>query len=98
MITNTLIICLVLSIALNLMLLWYIRNLIKYLDLSNKNIRKIFSSLVEFEDHLDQVYNMDIFYGDSTLESLLKHCNGLATEIQNHLQDSEELLAEKENA
>jgi hypothetical protein len=41
---------------------------------------------------------MDIFYGDSTLESLLKHSNALATEIQKHLEDSEELLVEKENA
>ena len=68
---------LVLSVFVNVILLWYnrqiIRNLLYILDTA-----KEFQSIVdEFKEHLDKVYNKDTFFGDPTLESLLEHTKGM---------------------
>ena len=36
----------------------------------------------EYEEHLDKVYNMDIYYGDVTLESLLKHTRKVTEDLE----------------
>ena len=89
--TTVLTIALISSMIINFIFVWYTRKLLNYLEMTNEEAREVFSSLVNFENHLSEVYGKDTLYGDPTLESLLKHTNEMADEMQNFLQVNEDL-------
>ena len=92
MITITILtVALISSMIINFIFVWYTRKLLSYLEMTNNEAREVFSSLTGFENHLTEVYGKDTFYGDPTLESLLKHTNRMADEMQNFLQVNEDL-------
>tara|TARA_R100000664_G_C2744909_1_gene132824 strand:+ start:1386 stop:1706 length:321 start_codon:yes stop_codon:yes gene_type:complete len=68
--------CVVLAIVVGV-LLWYIRRLISSLNDMYVLIKETLGALNEYEEHLEKVYSMDTFYGDSTLEGLLEHSRDL---------------------
>jgi hypothetical protein len=41
-----------------------------------------FEVLEEYDSHIDVVYNLERFYGDDTLERLLKHSKSILEEVQ----------------
>ena len=92
--TAILTITLVSSMIINFVFVWYTRKLLNYLEMTNDEAREVFSSLVDFEGHLTEVYGKDTYYGDPTLESLLKHTNRMADEMQGFLQVNEELISD----
>jgi len=100
MITITILtIALISSMVINFTFVWYTRKLLSYLEMTNDEAREVFSSLVDFEGHLTEVYGKDIYYGDPTLESLLKHTNRMADEIQLYVKVNQELVTlDNENA
>jgi hypothetical protein len=53
--------------------------------------------LRDYEEHLENVYSMDIFYGDSTLESLLKHTKEITEEIKTFVSETDEIIMEEPN-
>ena len=63
-------------IAINVFLIWYIVKLIKkFLNISEE-LEDLFVALEEYSEHVDIVYNMERFYGDTTLENLMRHSKG----------------------
>ena len=85
----------------NIIFVWYTRKLLNYLEMTNEEAREVFSSLIDFESHLSEVYGKDTYYGDPTLESLLQHTNRMADEMQGFIQVNENLVddnLEVENA
>ncbi len=92
-ITTILTISLISSMVINFIFVWYTRKLLNYLEMTNEEAKEVFSSLVGFENHLTEVYGKDTFYGDPTLESLLKHTNRMADEMQGFLQTNENLIS-----
>ncbi len=98
MITNILIVSLVISVVLNILIFWYVQNLVKYIKVLNTGTKKMLNSLEEFGEHLTKVYNMDIFYGDNTLQSLLEHSDSISEEVREYLSISEELLRGDDDA
>jgi len=64
---------LLISILVNVLLVWYIRQIIKRLVYMSENVDTIHSSLTGYEEHLKKVYEMETFYGDQTLFGLLEH-------------------------
>ena len=87
----------ILSIFANIMFVWYTRNLIKFLNLTNDDTRVILSDLIEYLEHLESVYNMDVFYGDTTLESLLKHTKVVTEDIEQYVTTTNQLIMEEED-
>jgi len=64
---------LALSILVNGFLIWYvIRLLKKFLNVSEE-LEDLFVVLEEYSEHVDVVYNLERFYGDTTLENLMRH-------------------------
>ena len=64
---------LALSILANGFLIWYvIRLLKKFLNVSEE-LEDLFVVLEEYSEHADVVYNLERFYGDTTLENLMRH-------------------------
>ena len=70
-------ICLVLSVSSNAFLYWYIRKLLsRYITISS-NITDLTGIVKNYSEHLERVYNMELFYGDETLRHLMSHTNSL---------------------
>lgn len=80
-------ILLCLSVVLNVSLLWYGFLLLKKVIYVSGNTNEIIDAVEGFRTHLDGVYELETFYGDETLKSLLDHTGELST-----------FLAECENA
>lgn len=90
--------CLISSLIINLIFIWYTRNLLSYLEMTNDETRSILSSIASYETHLTEVYNKDVFYGEPILEKLLNHTSEMADEIQQFLEVNEQLTAENPDA
>jgi hypothetical protein len=80
----TLYISLVLSLAFNLLLIWYIRQLLTSHKELGEFTENILNDLKTFEDHLKTVYELERFFGDSTLSGLLEHVSDLSKNIKRY--------------
>jgi hypothetical protein len=69
----TLAIILAISILANVLLWWYLRDRIVKIFTASEEVSEIFSMIDAYEEHLQSVYEMPTFYGDSTLQGLLEH-------------------------
>ena len=68
------IITLCLSITLNVLLIWFVRKIqTEYILFIRDNLEGFVTLQNEFSEHLDQVSNMEMYFGDQTLVGLLEH-------------------------
>jgi len=64
---------LVISVLVNIFFVWYVRELLRRFSFFSDNFYVFDSTVKDYEDHLDTVYGLETFYGDSTLSGLLQH-------------------------
>ena len=65
---------LLLSVALNVLLVWYIRKVqTEYILFVRDNLEALIEMQSEFNEHLEVVNNMEMYFGDQTLVGLLEH-------------------------
>ena len=83
----------VLSILLNIFLIWYARKASSRLTIVASNIDEIMSSIENFENHLETIYEMETYYGDETLHGVILHTRGIA-EFLSGFEDIYELSEE----
>ena len=88
-----LIISLVVSVALNGLLLWYIRKMLSKLLYVSDSIGSLLVTAKNFSDHLDGLHAMEMYYGDETLGSLIKHSKQVIEDIK-EFEDIYELTNE----
>jgi len=62
----------------------YIRYLIGQRKLMMQDIESLLSDIDGFTNHLNQVYELEMFYGDETLESLITHSKQLVENIYDY--------------
>ena len=60
-------------------------------------IDESFGAVESFREHLEIVYNLDTFYGDDTLGSLLEHSKELSSFL-GEMQEAEEIQEIEEDA
>ena len=72
MITALTIVIITLSIVLGLSV-WYVRGLLGLMYQITIDVQQMEDKMVEFSKHLDNVYEMEMFYGDETLAQLIRH-------------------------
>jgi|TARA_R110002020_G_scaffold426963_1_gene636315 hypothetical protein len=75
-------ISLLVSVSANILAVWYIQKLLQFITNVTSEINEVVYYMKEYEEHLDKVYNMDIYYGDVTLESLLKHTRKVTEDLE----------------
>ena len=80
------------SVALNITLLIYARWLIKTISTINEDIGNITEIVQDFSEHVKSVHELEMFYGDQTLKSLMDH----ATQLSETLSDLDLVLNEIE--
>ena len=64
---------LVISVTLNVVAFWFVRNLLTKLLFVSSNLGEVNEVMQRFAEHLDAVHGMETFYGDQTLQGLLQH-------------------------
>jgi len=80
----------IISLIFNIGLSFLFYRMVKRALYFSENIDEIIFSLQSFQGHLRDVYEMDTFYGDETLQSLLDH----SKELNSYLLDMETALNE----
>tara|TARA_R100000008_G_scaffold86602_1_gene80412 strand:- start:2227 stop:2583 length:357 start_codon:yes stop_codon:yes gene_type:complete len=63
-------------------LVWYIRGILSKLLYVSESMGDFMIVVDNYANHLDTVYNMETFYGDETLQSLLQHTAAVVEEIE----------------
>ena len=69
-----------LSIALGLAV-WYVRGLLRVMYQMTVDVQQMEDKMVEFSKHLDNVYEMEMYYGDETLSQLIRHSKEVVDSI-----------------
>ena len=101
-INTLLIISIIVSVFLNIFLVWYCRNLMISLYDVSVNMQALVEEVLLFDNHLNSVHEMETFYGDETLGNLLRHSRGLTETLEDFAeiytlfdQEAEEQLTEE---
>tara|TARA_R100001086_G_scaffold220654_1_gene137630 strand:+ start:756 stop:1067 length:312 start_codon:yes stop_codon:yes gene_type:complete len=77
------ILALTLSVALNGLLLWYIRQTLRRLLFASENFAWLMGSITNFSEHLQKLHELEMFYGDTTLGHLIEHSKQLVEDMKN---------------
>ena len=86
-----------LSVAINVALFWYIRKLLSYTQEMLGDFIDLSEEVLTFGEHLDSVYKMDRFYGDTTLEQMLEHTKELNVFLKEFVTQKKDLFEEEQN-
>tara|TARA_R100001509_G_C4755517_1_gene177872 strand:- start:283 stop:597 length:315 start_codon:yes stop_codon:yes gene_type:complete len=70
------------SILVNIFLMWYTRSTLKNLLYLSENLGLLYEVVDDFSIHLRKVYELERFYGDSTLSYLLEHSKAVREELE----------------
>ena len=94
----------ILSLLVNVLLVWYIKKILSKLLFVSDNIGGLLEDISAFTLHAEAVYNMETYYGDQTLSELIKHSKELTDNIKKYHEiydlaneGLDEELAEMEN-
>ena len=69
---------LIVSLVVNTVGIWYLLGAIRRLLLVSENLNDLVTAVSNFRGHLKSVYELEAFYGEPVLETLLKHAMGLS--------------------
>ncbi len=64
------------------LLIWCVRGLLKRLLRISQNLQVLYGRLDDFSQHVEHVYGLETFYGDSTLHKLLEHSRLIVKELE----------------
>ena len=84
------------SLIFNGVMFWYLRNLTQRLTFIYQNIGDVSDIIANYQQHLKSVYQMEMFYGDETLQHLLDHTRSISALLED-FEDKEFFLEEFES-
>ena len=71
-----------LSVALNIFLIWYCRGLLKRMFFVSEHMSTLVEEVIGYHNHLNSIHEMEIFFGDETLGGLIRHSTGLIETLE----------------
>ena len=74
---------LIASFALNVVLVWYSKKMVNDLSDLSLEVEEVVADLNIYHKHVEQVYNLQTFYGDETLKALLSHSRAVSERVNN---------------
>ena len=86
------------SLAINGILVWYARKLITQIFYFTDEVSKLEEHFESFGTHLGGIYELEMFYGDETLDGLLSHSRDLLSRVSDFREGFSIELEEEENA
>ena len=76
----------ILSLALNVLLIWYVRKVqVDYILYLRDNLEEFAFMHNQFTEHIDEIYNMEMYFGDQSLSKLLEHSKFVSEQTQQYL-------------
>ena len=84
---------LVISTIVNIVFIMYSRWLISILKTREDDVNELADDVAKYVGHVKGVHEMEMFYGDQTLQSLIQH----GTEIIEKIESSDFLFSQDEN-
>ena len=93
---SLLIFFLVLSIILNGVLLWYIRKMLGKLLAVSGNMGNLVEDLASYQNHLQQLYEMEMYYGEPSIKNLIIHSREIIDHVK-EFSDIYNLIEERED-
>jgi hypothetical protein len=75
------------SVAGNVFLFFYIRNLLQELKKADQKMENVFDSFFDFADHLHKVYGLDQYQEEATLRTLVEHMRYVIEDIEENYQE-----------
>ncbi len=81
---------LIVSLLVNGLGVWYIRRLLTVYSNSLNEMAELFTDLEEFQEEIEKVYNMEVYYGDATIENMIRNISVVSNKIDNFLDSSSE--------
>jgi len=72
------------SIALNVFLIWFVYRSSQQIRSYDDEIRSILTAIQNFNTHLTSVHEMEMFYGDETLRHLMRHSQAIVEVFDNY--------------
>lgn len=85
----------VVSVVANAVLAWFCYKLFRDLLFVSDEFAELQERLIEFSNHLEIVYGLETFYGDETLNNLLRHAIDLNRYIEKFEDITDLTLPEK---
>ncbi len=70
------------SISLNIVLVWYIRKLVQEFKFMSDNVNGTTGAIDDFVEHLERLYELETYYGDTNLKSLIDHSKEVLEDIK----------------
>ena len=71
------------SVLLNVVLVWYSRRLVVDLSDISQEVEEVITDLKVYHNHVENIYNLETFYGDETLRALLEHSKTVSERVGN---------------
>tara|TARA_Y100000592_G_C5346536_1_gene256795 strand:+ start:272 stop:556 length:285 start_codon:yes stop_codon:yes gene_type:complete len=73
---------LVISVIVNIVFIMYSRWLIKILKTREDDVNELADDVAKYVGHIKGVHEMEMFYGDQTLQSLIEHGTQMIEKIE----------------
>ena len=70
------------SVVLNIGCVWYILSSISARKKMLEDVDTLLETVFELENHIKSIYEMEMFYGDQTLESLMNHARSFSDQLE----------------
>ena len=84
MTTFLLVSVLLLSISANIILVWYIKRLFQKIFFISDNIDDLLGNLEGFAKHLEKIHSLETYYGDETLQALIRHSRNIVEYVEGY--------------
>ena len=81
---NWLVIALFLSIIGNFLALWYISKLLAKVLFVSQNLTDLVDLLATYRNHLQRLFQLEMYYGDETMQFLIKHTKSLLDVLEDY--------------
>ena len=79
-----LIIALLMSISINIFAFWYIRDILGRLTWISKNINDVAEIISSYLEYLNNVHQLEKFYGDQEIKSLVEYTKQLMFALEDY--------------
>ena len=84
------------SLIFNGVMFWYLRQLTQKLSFIYQNIGDVSDIIANYRVHLKSVYQMEMFYGDETLQYLMDHTRSISALLED-FEDQDFFIEEFES-
>jgi|APGre2960657404_1045060.scaffolds.fasta_scaffold03965_6 hypothetical protein len=75
-----------LLITINTILVWYVKRLLNIINDTTEGINDMKEAINAFSEHLQVVYKQETYYGEPTIERLIKHSKILVQEMEQFIK------------